>query len=148
MSALESSRSIAGVRRVGLLLASAVLFAGSACSHKSPLAVEDGGAPGTPELFFDWLPALLVDQEAAQPNHELMQWLDDPANYPNPDRLGELQAILDRLGEAPLEYRAHASSYSPSDEPILDAIQTYVDQARAYLAGRLHYDPLLQRSTG
>lgn len=123
-----------------------MLFMASACSHKSPVGVDDPGGGGEPELFFNWLPALLVDQESAQPNHELMQWLDDQQNYPRQDRLGDLQALLDRLGNAPAEYRQHAPNYRPVDEPILDAIQAYVDQARAYLAGQQTYEPLLQRN--
>lgn len=125
----------------------ALLFAAGACSHKSPLAVEEP-TPGQPELFFNWLPALLVDQESAQPNHELMSWLDDESNYPRKDRLSDLQALIDRLGDAPQEYREHAPGYTPADEPILDAIQVYIEQARAYLASELQYQPLLQRSRG
>lgn len=132
--------------RIGALAGVLVLLlAASACSHKSPVAV-DGGGGGTPELFFNWLPALLVDQESAQPNHEIMEWLDDPANYPRQDRLADLRTILERLGNAPQEYRAHAPGYSPVDEPILSGIEAYIEQAQAYLNGNYTFQTLLQRN--
>lgn len=134
--------------RIVLIVSLVVAMATTACSHKSPVGIDDGGGGGggTPLLFFDWLPALLVDQESAQPNHELMQWLDDPGNYPREDRRGDLRALLDRLGDAPQRYRAHAPGYRPADEPILDAIEAYVEQARAYLNGESTFEPLLRRN--
>lgn len=134
--------------RAAVLASFVLLLLATACSHKSPVGVEDPGEPGEPELFFNWLPALLVDQESAQPMHELMQWLDDQSNYPDRSRTTELRALLERLGDSPQEYRAHADGYQPADEPILDAIQVYIEQARAYLDENYQYEPLLQRSTG
>lgn len=139
---MNVSRNVSGVAVAILALA----LTATACSHKSPVGLDDGGGGGEPELFFNWLPALLVDQESAQPNHELMQWLDDQENYPRPGRLGDLEALLDRLEDAPQEYREHAPGYRAVDEPILDAIEVYVDQAQAYLAGEQNYQPLLQRN--
>lgn len=118
----------------------------AACSHKSPVAPAEPPQPGV--VYFDWLSALLEDQDYAQPNHELMQWLDDPANYPRTDKVAELRTLLDRLGGSPDDYRKHAPGYSSGDEPILDAIQVYVEQARAYLNQQVNYEPLLQRSGG
>lgn len=117
-----------------------VLAIGSAaCSHKSPVGVDDTG--GTSEIFFNWLPAFLADQTAAQGSHEIMQWLDDPANYPRQDRLAELQTILGRLGNAPAEYRQSAPGYVPGDDPILGGIEMSIDQAQAYLEDHLEFTP-------
>ena len=126
-------------RRMFGALVIALSTISAACSHKSPVAADDGG--GTPEIFFNWLPAFLADQSAAQPSHEIMQWLDDPANFPRQDRLADLETILDRLGNAPGEYRQSASGYVPGDDPILGGIEMSIDQARAYLDDHLQFTP-------
>lgn len=134
-----------------IALALVLALATGACSHKSPVAADDGGGGGgEPETFFNWLPAYLQDQQApeAQLNHEIMEWMDDPANFPRQDRVAELQAILDRLGDAPDRYRANAPGYTAFDEPILDAIEEQILQGHAYLNGQLQFNPLLQRTGG
>lgn len=133
-------------RRVVTLLVAIAAFAlgSSACSHKSVLAPED---PGEPEVFFNWLPALLVDQSAAQPSHEIMSFMDDPTTYV---RGPALAAILDRLGNAPQVYRSTAPGYRPADEPILDAIGVYIQQMRLFQSNQFQYlpDRTLQRDQG
>lgn len=114
-----------------------------ACSQKEPGPTAPD--PGPDSVFFNWLPSLLTDQSAAGSNHELMQFLDNPANYI--DR-NAMRAMMDRLGNAPNEYRENASRYSLADEPILDAIQVYIDEANQYLDGELDYLPLLLRDRG
>jgi len=107
----------------------------SACSHKQPA----GPLGGETEIFFNWLPALLVDQGAAsQPAHEYCQWLDDQANYPVPAKRAELAALLDRLGNATQTYR-QTGAFRPTDEPILDAIDVYIAAGRAYVNGTLAF---------
>lgn len=126
-----TSKRVGGLARAAVAILT-VVATSLACSQKSPVEVEEPEQPGEPGIFFNWLPALLADQEAARSSHELMQWLDDPTHYPRQDRIDELRVLLERLGDAPSEYREHASGYSPSDNPILDSIQIYVDQARAF----------------
>lgn len=143
---MSRTRSTNRATRVALTaLAGAVVLASMACSHKSPVGIDDGG--GTPEVFFNWLPAFLADQESAQPNHEIMQWLDDEANFPRKDRLTELQAILSRLGNAPNEYRQTAPGHTPADEPILGGIEAAIEQAQAYLNNNLEFEPRMQLLT-
>ena len=120
----------------GILLAASMLLC--SCSEKNPV-----GLAGEPQVFFNWLPALLEDQASAQPCHELMQYLDgasviDP--WAGKDR-ATMQAILDRLGNCPAAYRQSAPGYATSDEPILDAILVYVQEARAFLAGNTQFAP-------
>ena len=59
--------------KAGIVLAIAMLLC--SCSEKHPV-----GPGGQPELFFNWLPALLADQSSAQPCHELMEYLDNAIN--------------------------------------------------------------------
>lgn len=121
-----------------LAIVAAFGFFALTCSHKSPVGVEE---PVTPEVFFNWLPALLVDQgQASQPAHEIMSWLDDQSNYPVVSKAAELDAIIDRLGECTTTYR-QTGAYQPTDEPVLSAIDAYVDGARAFLAGTHHFTP-------
>jgi hypothetical protein len=121
----------------------------SACSHKEVA----GPLGGETEIFFNWLPALLVDQgPASQPAHEYCQWLDDQANYPVPAKRAELAALLDRLGNATQTYR-QTGAFRPTDEPILDAIDVYIAAGRAYVNGTLAFPTstapaLLQREEG
>jgi hypothetical protein len=127
--------------KAGIVLAIAMLLC--SCSEKHPV-----GPGGQPELFFNWLPALLADQASAQPCHELMQLLD-AANVVDPwagkDRQ-EIQSIVDRLGNCATEYRQSALGYEAGDEPILDAIVVYVQQARSFLAGNTQFAPHSQKS--
>ena len=122
----------------------------SACSHKE---VAGPLGPGEPVIFFNWLPALLVDQgPASQPAHEYCQWLDDQSNYPVPAKRAELAALLDRLGNATQTYR-QTGAFRPTDEPILDAIDVYIAAGRAYVNGTLAFPTstapaLLQREEG
>jgi hypothetical protein len=122
----------------------------SACSHKQPAGPS---GPGEPEIFFNWLPALLVDQgPASQPAHEYCQWLDDQSNYPVAAKRAELAALLDRLGNATQTYR-QTGAFSPKDEPILDAIDVYIAAGRAYVNGTLAFPTstapqLLEREEG
>lgn len=136
--------ALRGIRNVAALVLS-ITAALAACSHKTPVGVDDGG--GTPEVFYDWLPAYLADQESAQPCHEILQWLDDYSNYPRRDRLEDLQSILARLGNAPNIYRQTAPGYVPGDEPILGGIEATIEEAQAYLNDNLQYEPRLQRLT-
>ena len=127
--------------KAGIVLAIAMLLC--SCSEKHPV-----GPGGHPNLFFNWLPALLADQASAQPCHELMQFLDG-ANVVDPwaskDRQ-QLQSIVDRLGNCPAQYRQNAPGYEAGDEPILDAIVVYVQQARSFLGGGTQFAPHIQRS--
>jgi hypothetical protein len=133
----------------GILLALSMLLC--SCSEKNPV-----GPAGQPQIFFNWLPALLTDQASAQPCHELMQYLDsagviDPWSGKERD---SMQAIVDRLGSCPATYRQTAPGYVSADEPILDAIQVYVQEARAFLAGGTQFvpqalkSPILQKDRG
>jgi hypothetical protein len=127
--------------KTGIVLAIAMLLC--SCSEKHPV-----GPGGQPELFFNWLPALLADQTSAQPCHELMQFLDaasvvDP--WAGKDRQ-EIQSIVDRLGDCPTDYRQSAAGYEAGDEPILDAIVVYVQEARSFLAGNTQFAPHSQKS--
>jgi hypothetical protein len=107
----------------------------SACSHKQPA----GPLGGDPEIFFNWLPALLVDQgPASQPAHEYCQWLDDQSNYPVAAKRAELAQLLQRLGNATQTYR-QTGAFSPKDEPILDAIDVYIAAGQAYVNGTLAF---------
>lgn len=120
----------------------------SACSHKQPAGPQGGEVV----IFFNWLPALLVDQgPASQPAHEYCQWLDDQSNYPVPEKRAELAALLDRLGNATQIYR-QTGAISPKDEPILDAIDVYIAAGRAYVNGTLVFPSTapqqLQREEG
>jgi hypothetical protein len=127
--------------KAGIVLAIAMLLC--SCSEKNPV-----GPGGQPELFFNWLPALLADQASAQPCHELMEFLDsagvvDP--WAGKDRQ-QIQSTLDRLGNCPAQYRQTASGYEAGDEPILDAIIVYVQEARSFLAGNTQFAPHPQQS--
>jgi hypothetical protein len=127
--------------KAGIVLAIAMLLC--SCSEKHPV-----GPGGQPELFFNWLPALLADQASAQPCHELMQFLDgagvvDP--WASKDRQ-QVQSIVDRLGNCPAQYRQSAPGYEAGDEPILDAIVVYVQEARSFLAGNTQFAPHSQKS--
>lgn len=120
----------------GILLAMAMLLC--SCSEKHPV-----GPGGQPLVFFNWLPALLADQSSAQPCHELMQYLDaagvvDP--WANKNRQ-EMESMLDRLGNCAADYRQTAPGYETGDEPILDAIVVYVQEARSFLAGGTGFRP-------
>lgn len=125
--------------KAGIVLAIVMLLC--SCSEKNPV-----GPGGQPELFFNWLPALLADQSSAQPCHELMQFLDnatvvDP--WASKDRQ-HIQSIVDRLGNCPAQYRQSAPGYEAGDEPILDAIVVYVQEARSFLAGSTGFHPSSQ----
>jgi hypothetical protein len=127
--------------KAGIVLAIAMLLC--SCSEKNPV-----GPGGQPQVFFNWLPALLADQASAQPCHELMQFLDgagvvDP--WANKDRQ-TIQSTLDRLGSCPAIYRQSAPGYESGDEPILDAILVYVQQARSFLANGTVFVPHPQQS--
>jgi hypothetical protein len=127
--------------KAGILLAGAMLLC--SCSEKNPV-----GPGGQPQVFFNWLPALLADQASAQPCHELMQFLDnagvvDP--WANKDSQA-IQSIVDRLGNCPAEYRQSAPGYETGDEPILDAIVVYVQEARSFLAGGTGFVPHSQKA--
>jgi hypothetical protein len=127
--------------KAGIVLAVAMLLC--SCSEKNPV-----GPGGEPELFFNWLPALLADQASAQPCHELMQFLDSTGTvdpWANKDREA-IQSTLDRLGNCPAVYRQGAAGYETGDEPILDAILVYVQEARSFLAGNTQYAPHFQQS--
>jgi hypothetical protein len=128
--------------KAGILLAGAMLLC--SCSEKNPV-----GPGGQPQVFFNWLPALLADQASAQPCHELMQFLDnagvvDP--WANKDSQ-VIQSIVDRLGNCPAEYRQGALGYETADEPILDAIVVYVQEARSFLAGGTGFVPHSQKAS-
>lgn len=112
----------------------------TACSEKNPVAPEQ---PAQPEIFFNWLPAYLENQANAQPNHELMQFLDEEPNWKDPAAMG---AILERLGTAPDAFQT--GSGTANDAPILDAIRLYVIQAQHFLDGSTQYLPVLQRDRG
>lgn len=125
----------------GILLAIAMLLC--SCSEKHPV-----GPGGQPLVFFNWLPALLADQASAQPCHELMQYLDgagvvDP--WADKDRQ-QMQTIVDRLGNCAAQYRQSAPGYEAGDEPILDAILVYVQEARSFLGGGTGFLPKSQSS--
>lgn len=125
----------------GILLAMAMLLC--SCSEKHPV-----GPGGQPQVFFNWLPALLADQSSAQPCHELMQYLDgagvvDP--WADKDRQ-QMQSIMDRLGNCAAQYRQSAPGYEAGDEPILDAILVYVQEARSFLGGGTGFLPNSQSS--
>lgn len=127
--------------KAGIVLAFAMLLC--SCSEKNPV-----GPGAQPQLFFNWLPALLADQSSAQPCHELMEFLDtadavDP--WANKDR-ETMTAVLDRLGNCPAAYRQSAQGYETGDEPILDAIVVYVQEARSFLAGSTGFVPHPQKS--
>jgi hypothetical protein len=127
--------------KAGIVLAIAMLLC--SCSEKNPV-----GLGGQPQVFFNWLPALLADQASAQPCHELMQFLDN-AGVVDPWTSKESEAIqstLDRLGNCPAVYRQSAPGYEAGDEPILDAILVYVQQARSFLAGGTGFVPHPQQS--
>jgi hypothetical protein len=125
------------------IAASLAFLAISACSFKHPAGPEEPDPdPGAGPSFYHWLPALLNDQGAAQPSHELMEFLEDESKFFG-DRQA-LVAILDRLGEAPQQYRASASGYGPGDEPFLIAIEVFIRQGRALLAGNLPFVPLMR----
>jgi len=82
--------------KAGIVLAIVMLLC--SCSEKNPI-----GPGGQPELFFNWLPALLADQASAQPCHELMQFLDNASvvdPWASKDRQ-QIQSIVDRLGNCP-----------------------------------------------
>jgi hypothetical protein len=55
-------------------------------------------------------------------------------------------AVLDRLGNCPAAYRQSAQGYEPGDEPILDAIVVYVQEARSFLASGTGFVPHSQKS--
>ena len=125
----------------GILLAIAMLLC--SCSEKHPV-----GPAGQPLVFFNWLPALLADQASAQPCHELMQYLDgagivDP--WADKDRQ-QMQSTVDRLGNCAAQYRQNAPGYEAGDEPILDAILVYVQEARSFLGGGTGFQPNSQSS--
>jgi hypothetical protein len=123
----------------GILLAIAMLLC--SCSEKHPV-----GPGGQPQIFFNWLPALLADQSSAQPCHELMQYLDT-AGVVDPwanKSTQEMQTTLDRLGNCAAQYRQSAPGYEAGDEPILDAIVVYVQEARSFLAGGTGFHPSSQ----
>ena len=127
--------------KAGIVLAIAMLLC--SCSEKNPV-----GPGGQPELFFNWLPALLADQVSAQPCHELMEFLDaasvvDP--WASKDRQ-QFHLTVDRLGNCPAQYRQSASGYVAGDEPILDAILVYVQEAMSFLAGNTQFAPHSQKS--
>jgi len=127
--------------KAGIVLAIAMLLC--SCSEKNPV-----GPGAQPQLFFNWLPALLADQSSAQPCHELMQFLDNAGTvdpWASKDSQA-IQTVLDRLGNCPAAYRQSASGYETGDEPILDAILVYVQQARSFLAGNTHFAPHPQKS--
>ena len=107
----------------------------SACSHKQPA----GPQGGEPVIFHNWLSALLVDQgPASQPCHEYLQWLDDQSNYPVPAKRPELATLLQRLGGCTQTYRT-TGAFRPTDEPILDAINVYIQAGQAYVNGTLAF---------
>jgi len=125
----------------GILLAAAMLLC--SCSEKNPV-----GPAGQPQIFFNWLPALLADQASAQPCHELMQYLDS-ASVVDPwgGKDGQtMQSMLDRLGTCAAQYRQSAPGYEAGDEPILDAIVVYVQEARSFLAGNTQFAPHAQKT--
>ncbi len=127
--------------KAGIVLAIAMLLC--SCSEKNPV-----GPGAQPQLFFNWLPALLADQSSAQPCHELMQFLDNAGTvdpWANKDRQA-IQSTLDRLSNCPAAYRQNAPGYETGDEPILDAILVYVQQARSFLAGNTQFQPHPQKS--
>jgi len=127
--------------KAGIVLAIAMLLC--SCSEKNPV-----GPGAQPQLFFNWLPALLADQSSAQPCHELMQFLDNAGTvdpWANKDSQA-IQSTLDRLGNCPAGYRQNAQGYETGDEPILDAILVYVQQARSFLAGNTQFQPHPQKS--
>jgi hypothetical protein len=127
--------------KAGIVLAIAMLLC--SCSEKHPV-----GPAGQPELFFNWLPALLADQSSAQPCHELMEYLDNAGTvdpWANKDREA-MQSVVDRLGNCPSVYRQSAPGYVSGDEPILDAILVYVQQARSFLSGGTGFVPHPQQS--
>lgn len=75
-----------------------------------------------------------------------MQYLDtagvvDP--WANKSRQ-EMQTTLDRLGNCASQYRQSAPGYEAGDEPILDAIVVYVQEARSFLAGGTGFHPSSQ----
>ena len=57
-----------------------------------------------------------------------------------------MQSVIDRLGNCASMYRQSASGYESGDEPILDAILVYVQQARSFLAGGTGFVPHSQQS--
>lgn len=140
----KSHGGFSSARRAALVLAvGTIALLTVDCSHKSPVGVDQGGQP---EIFFNWLPAFLVDQGAAsQPCHEIMQWLDDDANFPRQDRLTELQTMLSRRANCTAEYRQLSQIDVPGDDPILGGIDTAIEEAQAYLNDNLEFEPRLQR---